>query len=584
MGRIGIVVFSVIALLSLSIGSEAFSRVHASSTSPSIVGSSVNPGSNSVTIQGGGSTYVYAATEGGAFNINPTSFTLDLGVTNGQGLTSVLIGHSSTNVGSYNPNGALFPIIGGIGVTGSYSSTFSFKNAGTTSLSGFFFLTSSALVVLASASSNNAPLLSISPLFTPDSSGSTSCCSTVAFAHASLSAGFYSVSVNYAACSPPCTTDPTSMAIGLVLFAFYNNAPQFQLEVTPSDQTVALTGSAGYHVHVVPQSGFSSPIVVTLSGLPNGVSASCSSFCFTIPGNVLTFALSAPSYQADITLTANNQVKINTYPLTLTANPIGSTPITTNLNLVVTKLIGLENTVSISDYKVLSSDPSCFPDVWINSDVKECFSIQQNFLIASTSSSDPAYFVQNALQIARNTSGQTHVEPQVNIFRVSLFGCAYFTPVKIQNRHGNDLFPSTLTTHVVTSVINGASLDFSADGETFSYALPSASYYVTSLGKSCGQYQPQLDVVGGAGGALATFGNPTDFTVQSLVQLASQPSIWTGNVVQTILHTIPIGESSMNLRWALPSSTSPTSSLVTTVSYENGARDQGVAYVPGPVA
>ncbi len=186
---------------------------------PTIIGSQVNPNTNSVTLPAGGLTYIYAATEGGSFDINAPSFTQDLSVVNNGGLHSILIGHSTSNVGSYNPNGALFPIIGGIGASASYSTSLSFHNAGTTSLSGSFTLPSSALVVLASASSNNQPFLSVSSSFTVDSSGST-CCGTVAFAHASLAAGSYSVTIDFAACASSCTSDPLAMAVGVVLYVF----------------------------------------------------------------------------------------------------------------------------------------------------------------------------------------------------------------------------------------------------------------------------------------------------------------------------------------------------------------------------
>src|SRR5437867_4023015 len=187
---------------------------------PTIVGSLIQRNLNSVTVPAGGSTYFYAATEGGSFNIDAIDFTKDLAVSNQAGFQSVIIGHSSSSTGTFNTGGAFYPIIGGIGVTSSSYTTKSFSNNGQTTLSDSLVLASDSFVVLVSASSNNAPFHSVSLPFLLERAASTTCCSTVAFESASLSAGSYPFTVSYSACSYNCSSDISSMAIGVVMYIF----------------------------------------------------------------------------------------------------------------------------------------------------------------------------------------------------------------------------------------------------------------------------------------------------------------------------------------------------------------------------
>jgi hypothetical protein len=166
-----------------------------------------------VTIGSGGSSYFYAAGIGGAFTISAVDFTPDVSVVNGQGLTSVLIGHSTSNTGTFNPNTALFPIIGGIGVSSASYTTQTFSNTAQTSLTGTLTVSQQSLVILVSAASNNR-LGSLTSTFTVLKSGSTSF-SGVVFADATLSANSYPFTISYSA-----GNDPTSMGIGIAFYIF----------------------------------------------------------------------------------------------------------------------------------------------------------------------------------------------------------------------------------------------------------------------------------------------------------------------------------------------------------------------------
>jgi len=168
-----------------------------------------------VTIDTGDSSYFYAAAIGGSYNISPVDFTPDTSITNQENFLSVLIGHSTSNTGTFNPNAALYPIIGGIGVASAAYATQTFQNTGQSSLSGTLTIYQDSLVIMMSAASNNVALQSLTSTFTVLSQGSSSCCSTVVIADAQLSANSYPFTITY---SP--WIDPGQMAVGVVFYIF----------------------------------------------------------------------------------------------------------------------------------------------------------------------------------------------------------------------------------------------------------------------------------------------------------------------------------------------------------------------------
>lgn len=169
---------------------------------------------------------MYAATAGGAFSISAVDFSQDSTATNPAGFQSVVIGHSSTNTGTENPGGSFYPIIGGIGVTGTPVQTISIPSAsGVTSISGSFTLNQNSLVVLVSAASNdNTPVSLSSPFVIDQQETNTNCnfgsgCGGVVLAHASMTAGSYSFTLAYTPV-PPALQVPTAEAIGVIFYAF----------------------------------------------------------------------------------------------------------------------------------------------------------------------------------------------------------------------------------------------------------------------------------------------------------------------------------------------------------------------------
>ena len=191
---------------------------------------------------------MYGAAEGGSYNIAAIDFSQDVAEPNQQNLQSVVIGHSSSNTGTFNPGGALYPIIGGIGVTSSPVQTFTFSNNGVGSISGTFTLNQDSLVVLVAASSqNNAPATLSSSFAIDQQMTNTNCnfgvgCGSVVLAQGSFSSGLQSFSLTLV--SSYGRYDPTSAAIGVVLYAF-STSPTTTLSVSnlsfPGGTFISLT-------------------------------------------------------------------------------------------------------------------------------------------------------------------------------------------------------------------------------------------------------------------------------------------------------------------------------------------------------
>lgn len=160
---------------------------------------------------------MYGSAIGGSFNTSAIDFSVDVAVRNQEHNLAVLVGHSNSNTGTFNPGGALFPVIGGIGVTDNPAQTLTFSNVGMDAISGSFNLAQDSLVVIvASASQNDFP--SVSSPFTVDKTF-TYCCDAVVIAHASMNSGPQQFSISYTFGNGP-NADPTSRGIGVALYVF----------------------------------------------------------------------------------------------------------------------------------------------------------------------------------------------------------------------------------------------------------------------------------------------------------------------------------------------------------------------------
>ncbi len=219
---------------------------HAEATS--IVGSNINncaSGSNtcSVTVPSGATTYFYVAATGGEHAVSAADFGQDLGVIDDSAVQAIVIGHSSSNTGTVNTNGALVQSIGGIGVIGSPSQIIPFQNSGVNTISGNFNLPQDSLVVLLSASSGRVlSPISLSAPFTIDQQTAQQSSLGIVIAHAILTAGSQEFSLTYSTNISP-TPDNV---IGVVLYIFPTILDTTSPVLTvPSDFSVLPTSPKG---------------------------------------------------------------------------------------------------------------------------------------------------------------------------------------------------------------------------------------------------------------------------------------------------------------------------------------------------
>jgi hypothetical protein len=544
-----------------------------------------------VTVGSGGTSYFFAATIGGAYTISAVDFTPDASVVNGQGLTSVLVGHSTSNTGTFNPNSALFPIIGGIGVSSSSYTTQTFSNSGQTSLSNALVVSQQSLVVVVSASSNNAPFQSLSSTFTVLNYGSSSCCSTVAFAEAQLAAGNYPFTITYAACTSPCTSDPTSMAIGVVFYVF---------PLTTQGSTTTSVSCSPSTVSVGSTTLCTATVASSLGGIPDGEVVSFSSSSSTGSFSNSQCYLSSGSCSVLYSdATAGNPAINASYAGD--ANDAMSNGTTTII--VAAELIGIKNTVTLTDFSIASSGELLDCSIRLSDLMASCFSIQQNFFISGPNGIE--YWAQNILLVGKDHFGNVMVGSAYNVFKVTLptltlvacggGGLNGIAHGKV-GKQGCIVVPESTpaglpATFYLQSVISGGELQMMSGYSGFpnSYMFKPTST-ISSLSEPpavVSTSQTQLDIVGECCKASVVFQSPTDGQVTSSVMLAGG-SLWSSSIIQTPLvcgtpcnsvnSGTPTGETSMNLKWTPELG---TNIAILSIPSNTPVDDEGVGFTPG---
>ncbi len=241
----------------------------AESPSASVVGAGISgPPSTSVAVQGGGTVYFYVGTDDGKAPTVPIDFSQDVNIFNSVGLPVVTMGHSASNVGTFNASGDGYPMIGGIAVTGSgYQEEF-FGGQGIDNLSYSFKVPSTGLVVFLSAAANTMPTLNLSVFenlsaieIATDAASAASHGGTILLAHAYLSAGNYSFELTAHEGSNP----SSGTAIGLTILTF----PESSSTSTTANYTASSTTSSS----TSRSSSSSSSTTSTTSTTSRGVSS-----------------------------------------------------------------------------------------------------------------------------------------------------------------------------------------------------------------------------------------------------------------------------------------------------------------------
>jgi hypothetical protein len=370
--------------------------------------------------------------------------------------------------------------------------------------------------------------------------------------------------------------------------AHFTPTPSFQLEASPDSQVILIgeTQSASFLIRILPQNGFSSNVVVILTGLPQGVS------CEQLTSGTCGSDLTLPDYSVTLVLDASDQTVPRTYPLTLVAtSPNSPSPSRSlGLTLIITEIVGVKNVVTLTDYTISkSSVPDCNEAHGALKD--QCFSVQQNFFVNMPGRSGPLFWIQNGLEIVRATSGVTRSRPIMDIWNNVVVGNNCFPSSTLLNQTVGSNYSDTPETITVESVISGNFIRLDTLGNEFTYPLP-PSAYISEIDSRCQRLEPQLDIVGFGGGAQASFTSQTKGNVESYVQLAGS-TLWKDSITQTMLACTSVfgdplcvdstggsstgtstGETALNLVWTAKGTN------LASFSYQSGDTYQGVAYLP----
>src|SRR5208337_1815731 len=171
-------------------------------------------------------------------------------------------------------------------------------------------------------------------------------------------------------------------------------------------------------------------------------------------------------------------IQTGSYSLTLTGTS-GSLSETQTLSLTVTKLVGVENIISLDDFSISDSGgPGILGEasLWLSAVVSNCFSIQQNFYVNVPGKAFPTYWVQNVLLIGTAPLGIVLWSGYMIFDASNLYG----GPIARNSIPGHVTIslPATLT---LTSVISGDQLTLTSDYNSFTFSLGGTGAYVSRL-------------------------------------------------------------------------------------------------------
>jgi len=395
----------------------------------------------------------------------------------------------------------------------------------------------------------------------------------------------------------------------------------FQLQVSQTTQTVPLTGLAVFGV-TVSSSSASLSVDVSVTNLPVGTS--CYGASASDPavneGNCPILVGSAGTQ----TLNEQFSVVIETSASTPLGSPSpqpvivassgspGSTPIDQPVSITVVAVTGVQNQITLDKASLLQTLTSsgygnCAST--IGNTLEECATFQQNlFVDVPGAASEPAYWVQNSVEVGINSAGNWYatgilqayptpvsytnelecLPPAVYPLGSCLTSLASLTPVS---------FPLTIT--LSSQIENGQvvmSNPYQACGIGEEYGPSGFGPICTPGYLAAGSYidfsayqegfGPQLVLVGAPAAAGSStsgntvFGPGTSGTVQSSLQPMGSTG-WIAAAAVAINPSIAApsrttGESSSNLYWL----TGPASSAFSyTSSASESDWDQGVALV-----
>ncbi len=239
-----------------------------------------------------GSYFIYVAVTGGGVSVGTTSFTQDAYAQDFSGYTSVVIGHSGSDVGSFQSGPAAYYAIGGISVQGSPSAIYIKTTSGTSFAVLNFSVSGQSVLAIASAGSSISKPYLYGPtgLSIPVLATATNPNYGVIVAFANVTAGTYSINVTYAATNE---TNPMSEAIALAVYVFPVSSSSPTPSPSPSPSPPASSSPPSTYPLTFVESGL--PSGSTWSLFLNGISQSSSSSYITVYVKPGTYSYSVPS-------------------------------------------------------------------------------------------------------------------------------------------------------------------------------------------------------------------------------------------------------------------------------------------------
>jgi hypothetical protein len=364
----------------------------------------------------------------------------------------------------------------------------------------------------------------------------------------------------------------------------------FQLQVSPQSETVPITEIANFAVSIVPIDNFNQKVTVSISGLPSSMT----------PSTPIDLA---PGEKGTCIIFVDKTASTGTYNPVINAVS-GSITESVKLSLIVTRVIGVKNKVTISSING-QSDISGLS--WLHLIVPisarevNIFTIQQNFWIFTPGQNlqFPVYWVQNvllALVWTTNVLGRHEidvaqmynvwtVDPTTGLASKIVSSSGLFDPLKF---HIPALgLPSSFTlTSELTSTPTGTNLILESDYSTFSVTsadlplLSSEAYIVNYPGAVSGwnyKYIPQLDIVSVPNllvvNSYMAFSSPTSGSVDTFEKLEGLG--WSSSVsISSIVDgSSSTGETSSGLSFTSIAAESNSASFDWT-----GGADQGLGF------
>lgn len=197
-----------------------------------------------------------------------------------------------------------------------------------------------------------------------------------------------------------------------------SSVPTFTFGVTPTDLVVPLSGSVSMQVLVTAQAGFDSTVTVWVGTLFSGVTCSTS---LGSPGTCILYVGPGSKYSfgksISLNITAADSAVPGSMPFYVYASS-GTKTVPVQVILSVDTVVGVQNTVVVTSLSMTDSTNNCFNTLFVT--LSQCMTFQQNtFLNVPSASPAISYWVQNAVEIGTNSSGDTYAGAYLMLWKVT---------------------------------------------------------------------------------------------------------------------------------------------------------------------